>query len=484
MKSKWHMPHPATMFLLLTGVVVFLSWICDVYGLQVVHPQTGEEIRVQNLLSPEGIRWWLKHVITNFTGFAPVGMVIVAMFGFGLAEHSGLTAAFIRRKSGAPFRKDAVIVSVVLLGLVSNVVGDAGYVIMLSIAATLFHAAGLHPVAGIVTAYVSVACGYSANVFIGTLDPLLSGITQEAAYISGMDMSSYGPLSNYYFMAVSTFLLLGIIYLITRRSLLPTLGAYRGEVKFEGYRKLTRKERRALLLAVVVGLGYLLLILLSTFSSWGILRGVNGGLVRSPFLVGILFLLSLGVGLMGTVYGFSSGRYRSDSDVVEGLAQPMKMLGVYFVIAFFAAQLFACLEYTQLDQCLSIVGADLLSAAELPAIGILILFILFTSTINLIIPSASTKWAFMAFIFIPVLGRVGVAPEVVQCAFRIGDSATNAVTPFLFYVPLVLTCMQQYDKESTYGTLLRYTWKYSLIILLVWSLLFIGWYLLGIPLGL
>ncbi len=477
------MPHPATMFLLLTGIVVLFSWICDIYGLQVVHPQTGEEIRVQSLLSPEGIRWWLKNVITNFTGFAPVGMVIVAMFGFGLAEHSGLSAAFIRRQSGKPYRKNVVILAVILLGILSNVVGDAGYVIMLSVAATLFHAAGLHPVAGIITAYVSVACGYSANLFIGTLDPLLAGTTQEAAYMSGMDMRSYGPLSNYFFMVFSTPLLLAIIYLITRRSLLPSLGEYTGEVKFEGHRKLTRKERRALVLSIVVGIAYLLIIFLFTFSSWGILRGVNGGLVRSPFLVGILFILSFGVGLMGMIYGFSSGRYRSDSDVVEGLAQPMKMLGVYFVIAFFAAQLFACFEYTQLDKCVSIVGADLLSMAQLPAIGILILFILFTATINLIIPSATTKWAFMAFIFIPVLSKAGVAPEVVQCAFRIGDSATNAVTPFLFYVPLVLTCIQQYDKDSTYGTLLKHTWKYSLVILLVWSLVFILWYLLGIPFG-
>ena len=166
-------------------------------------------------------------------------------------------------------------------------------------------------------------------------------------------------------------------------------------------------------------------------------------------------------------YGFSSGRYRTDNDVIEGLTQPMKLLGVYFVIAFFAAQMFACFEYSHLDKCLAIMGADLLSSFEPAPLSALVLFILFTS-----------------FIFIPMFAQMGIAPDVAQCAFRIGDSSTNAITPFLFYMPLVLTYMRQYDKQITYGSLLKYTWRYSLGILVVWTLLFIVWYLLKIPMGL
>ena len=197
--------------------------------------------------------------------------------------------------------------------------------------------------------------------------------------------------------------------------------------------------------------------------------------MRSPFIMGILFLLSLGAGLMGTVYGFSSGRYRTDADVIDGLAQPMKLLGVYFVIAFFAAQMFACFEYSHLDKCLAIMGANLLSSVEFGNLPTLVLFILV---------SATSKWTFMAFIFVPIFAKMGVTPDVVQCAFRIGDSATNAITPFLFYMPLVLTYMQQYDKQSSYLSLLRYTWRYSVYILISWTLLFILWYLTGLPLGL
>ena len=442
MKSKWRMPHPATMFLLLTMAVVFLSWICDIYGLKVTLPQSGEDIRVQSLLSPEGIRWWLRNAIKNFTGFAPLGMVIIAMFGLGVAQHSGFIDACIRLGVGNRKEKRKVILWVIVLGLLSNVIGDGGYIILLPIAAMLFQWVGLHPIAGIVTAYVSVACGYSANIVLSTMDPLLAHTTQEAALTLMGYQGNTEPLCNYFFMSASTVVITGIVYWVTQKWLLPNLGKYEGSVKVEAYRPLSRKERRALMVAVTVAGIYVALILWLTFSSYGILRGVNGGLMHSPFIAGILFLLSLGAGFTGMAYGFSSGRYRSDNDVIEGLTQPIKLLGVYFVIAFFAA------------------------------------------FINLIMVSATSKWAFMSFIFIPMFAQMGISPDVTQCAFRIGDSSTNAITPFLFYMPLVLTYMRQYDKQITYGSLLKYTWRYSLCILAAWTLLFIVWYLLKIPMGL
>ena len=484
MKSKWRMPHPATMFLLLTMAVVFLSWICDIYGLKVTLPQSGEDIRVQSLLSPEGIRWWLRNAIKNFTGFAPLGMVIIAMFGLGVAQHSGFIDACIRLGVGNRKEKRKVILWVIVLGLLSNVIGDGGYIILLPIAAMLFQWVGLHPIAGIVTAYVSVACGYSANIVLSTMDPLLAHTTQEAALTLMGYQGNTEPLCNYFFMSASTVVITGIVYWVTQKWLLPNLGKYEGSVKVEAYRPLSRKERRALMVAVVVAGIYVALILWLTFSSYGILRGVNGGLMHSPFIAGILFLLSLGAGFTGMAYGFSSGRYRSDNDVIEGLTQPIKLLGVYFVIAFFAAQMFACFEYSHLDKCLAIMGADLLSSFEPAPLSALILFILFTAFINLIMVSATSKWAFMSFIFIPMFAQMGISPDVTQCAFRIGDSSTNAITPFLFYMPLVLTYMRQYDKQITYGSLLKYTWRYSLCILAAWTLLFIVWYLLKIPMGL
>lgn len=237
------------------------------------------------------------------------------------------------------------------------------------------------------------------------------------------------------------------------------------------------------MISIIVAGIYIALILWLTFSSYGILRGVNGGLMHSPFIAGILFLLSLGAGITGMAYGFSSGHYRSDNDVIEGLIQPIKLLGVYFVIAFFAAQMFACFEYSHLDKCLAIMGANMLSSFEPAPLFSLVLFILFAAFINLIMVSATSKWAFMSFIFIPIFAQSGISPDIVQCAFRIGDSSTNAITPFMFYMPLVLTYMRQYDKRVTYGTLFKYTWRYSLGILIIWILFFIIWYVLKIPMG-
>lgn len=484
MKSKWRILHPATMFFILTVVVVFLSWIFDVYGLNVIHPQTGKLILIQNLLSPEGIRWLMKNVITNFTGFAPLGMVIIAMFGIGVAQHSGFINACIRARSKSIQNKKTIILIVIIIGILSNIVGDTGYIILMPIAATLFHSAGMHPVGGIITAFVSVACGYSANILISTLDQLLSRTTQEAILSSGIAESNIGPLSNYYFMFVSTIFIIGIIYYVTVRKLIPDLGEYEGTVQFEGYKPLSRREKRALILALVIGAIYLIIVLWATFSSWGLLRGITGGLIRSPFIIGILFIISLCFGIMGMVYGFVSGRYRDDTDVVEGLVQPMNLLGVYLVITFFASQMLACLEYSQLNKCIAILGANMMSAIELGRIGTLIVFILFVASINLIMTSATAKWTFMAFIFVPVFAKLGISPDFTQCAFRIGDSATNGITPFLLYMPLALTYMQQYSESSTYGTLVKYTWRYSLYILLFWTILFVIWYLTKLPLGL
>ncbi len=476
------MPHPATMFFFLTLIIVFLSWIFDIYGLKVFHPQTGNIIQVQNLLSPEGIRWWLRNVIDNFIGFAPLGLVIVALFGIGVAQHSGLIDACIRRGLKKHRNPKFIIILVIFLGLLSNVVGDAGYIILLPIAATLFYSVGLHPMAGIIVSYVSVACGYSANFILSAIDSMISSTTQDA--LSPSDFS-IGPLSNYYFMFASTIMLAVVIYVITNRSLLTVLGDYKGNDSLsENIKPLSRKERRALQSSFLIGIIFILIVLLATFSPWGILRGVNGGLLRSPFSVGLLFLISFGIGLMGTIYGFVSGRYRTDGDVIKGLAQPMQILGAYMVIAFFASQMFACLAYSHLDKCLAIAGADLFLSFNAPPITVLILFILFTALVNLIMVSATTKWTFMAFIFVPVFQHLGIAPEFTQCAYRIGDSATNAITPFLFYMPLVLTYMQQYESSTTYGVLLKYTWRYSIYILLSWTLLFIFWYLTGLPLGL
>lgn len=484
MKSKWRIPHLATLYFLLILGIIFGSWICEIYGVKVSMPQTGEEIRVQSLLSPEGIRWWLRHSISNFTDFAPLGMVLIATFGLGLAQHSGFIQACIRRGMGERKNQKRIILWVIFLGLLSNAVGDGGYILLLPIAATLFQWVGLNPIAGIITAYVSVSCGYSANIVLSTLDPLLAHTTQEAALIEIGYQGNTEPLCNYFFMSASTFLIAWVVYVITRRQLLPAMGEYTGEVSVEVHKQLSRKECRALMISLLVLGLYISLILFLTFSSYGILRGVNGGLMHSPFIAGILFLISLGIGITGMVYGIYSGRYRTDTDIIEGLTKPLKQLTIFFIIAFFAAQMFACLDYSHLDKCIAVMGANWLATFQLEGLSGLLVFIVFVTCVNLIMVSATLKWGFISFLFIPIFAQSAISPEMAQCAFRIGDSATNAITPFLFYMPLVLTYVMQYDKKATYLTLLKHTWIYSLAIFIVWMALFVIWYLLKLPIGL
>lgn len=480
-KRKWFL-HPATMYFLLMVAVILLSWIMEIYGQGVILPQSGEELKIQSLISPEGIRWLLRHIITNFTGFSPLGMVIVAMLGIGVAQHSGLIDVCMQSLSRGRHSRILAIWSVIILGILSNAIGDAGYIILLPISASLFYHNKLHPIAGIITAYVSVACGYSANIVLSTMDPLLARISGEVSETIGISQYQVGTLSNYLFMSASTLVIALIIYLITVKKLIPQTGA--SDYTINTNWNLSRKERRALIISLSVGLLYLIIILFSTFSSFGILRGVSGNLMRSPFIMGILFLISFGLGLMGMVYGLCVAKYRSDIDIIEGFTKPMRLIGLYLVIAFFAAQMFACLEYSRIDKYLAIVGANMFYNVDLSPLSLLVLFIIFCAFINLIMVSATSKWGIISFIFIPMFSTIGINPDMVQCAFRIGDSSTNAITPFLFYMPLVLAYMQQYNKQANYLTLLNYTWRYSLYTLLSWIVLFIVWYITRLPLGL
>lgn len=479
------MLHPATLYLGLTLVVVIGSWLGEIYGWSAVMPQTGEELRVQSLLSPEGLRWWLRQVIRNFTGFSPLGMSVVALWGLGLAQYTGLVDACIRLIAVRRPRPYRVVLAVVLAGLLANAVGDAGYILLIPVSALLFSAVGLHPVGGLVTAYVSVACGYSANIFLSTMDPLLAHTTREATLAQTGYEGNTAPLANYFFMAVSTLVLMVVIGGLTMKMLLPRLAACPPiEPLHTAPRGLSGRERRAFRVAAITGLVYLLLVLLLTFSPYGVLRSVSGGIMHSPFVAGILFLLSLGLGLMGLAYGFSAGRFRSDADLIDGFSQPMPILGQYLPIVFFASQMFACFEYSGLDRYLVIVLAhsiDLSSFAALPA---LLIFMGMVAVANLFMVSATTKWTLLSYLFIPLFVDLGVSPAVTQCAFRIGDSATNGITPFLYYMPLVLVYLCSYLPHSGYLTLLGYTWRYSLCILLVWMLLFALWFATGLPLGL
>jgi len=483
MRSKYKEIHPATLFFLLTVGVILISWMLYIYGVRVVQPHTGEMLLVQNMLSPEGVRWTLRNVVSNFTSFAPLGMVLVAMLGIGVAQDSGLVDASIRFTLKNKSSQNRSILFLIFLGILSNVIGDAGYILLIPLSAVWFSYIGLHPVVGIITSFVSVAGGYSANVFISTLDPLIARVTQEAAVKSGVAHELVGPFCNYFFMFASTFLLIAVIFLLVKKWLIPLVHRKYALVEPLIYRALSRRERRSLLFSLFTAVLYAVLILVITFSPWGFLRGVSGGLIRAPFVMGALFLLSLGLGIMGVVYGFTSGRYRSDIDVIKGLSSSMRVLANFIVIAFFASQFFGALTYTHLDEYLVIKGAELLTSIQGPSYFILVIGVVGVASLNLVMVSSLAKWNLIAVLILPYFELNGWGPEVAQAVYRIGDSATNAITPFLFYMPLAFTYLQEYEGRSSFSRLLSYTWKFSCYILLLWTLFLVFWLQLGLPLG-
>lgn len=484
MKNKAFHIHPATFYLLLLIGVVFLSWMGNVYGWKVVHPASQEVIVVRNLLSAEYLRGMLLHVFENFSSFSPLGSVVVCMLGVGVADHSGFLPTALQRlfKNKRPQR--TIVFLVIVLGILSNVLSDTGYILLLPLAALLFRGIGLHPLAGVITAYVSVACGFSANLFLSTLDPLLSSITQDALSRLPDATITVGPLSNYYFMFVSSGVIAIIIYLITMRWLLPYLQEKLPLKQTEFREKsLSHKEKRALTMASFVGVAYMILVLYFTFSPLAILAGTAGVLSHSPFATGAIFWLSLGVGLMGIVYGWASGRYLSDIDVVKGMAHYKDLLITFLIIVFFASLMIDAYRESHLDRFFALVIAQNTPLFPYCYEASLFSFIVMVALSNLFVLSATGKWKLFAYLFLPFFLEIGGAPSEIQCAFRIGDSITNVSTPFLIYVPLLLAYLQQFSPKLGWVALWKLTWRFACCIGLAWMIIYFIWITLNIPLG-
>jgi aminobenzoyl-glutamate transport protein len=478
------LPNPATLFAIFALALVVLSWLFSKLGLEAVNPRDGSLVAPINLLSPHGLHWILEHTIENFTGFAPLGTVLVAMLGIGVAEKSGLIGTALRQLVHAAPRRLLTFV-IVLAGVMSNMASDVGYVLLVPMGALIFLSVGRHPIAGLAAAFAGVSGGFSANLLLGTIDPLLAGISQEAARIidPGYTVS---PACNYYFMVVSTFIIAAVGTWVTEKVVVPRLGDYEGEAAAEGdeLKKLTREEKRGLWWAFGVSAVLLGLVLAGLVPEDGILRDAEtGSVLYSPFMHGIVTFIFL-VGLLaGIAYGVGAGTIKSDADVVKGMKESMESLGLFMVLVFFAAQFVAYFKYTNLGMIFAIKGAELLQASGLGPIPLMLSFILLAAAINLCMGSASAKWAFMAPVFVPMFMLLGYSPELVQGVYRIGDSSTNLISPMMSFFALIVAFVQRYDSKAGIGTVIATMLPYSVAFLVVWMVLLVVWLLLGLPLG-
>ncbi|HVS17458.1 MAG TPA: AbgT family transporter [Planctomycetota bacterium] len=478
------LPHPSTLFLLFALGVIVLSDLAARSGIEAEHPTTGEVILPVSLLTVNGLHLILTKMVTNFTGFAPLGTVLVALLGIGIAESSGLIGAALRLLVLSAPRRLLTLV-VVFSGVMSNMASEIGYVLLVPLAAMIFRAAGRHPIAGLAAAFAGVSGGYSANLLLGTVDPLLSGLTEEAARLFD-PTATVNPACNYYFMFVSTFLITAVGTWVTERVVVPRLGVWQGEdgAGAEELPALSATEKRGLWCSLFTMLACGALILWGTLPSDGFLRDpATGSLLRSPFMSGIVALIFLLGALAGLAYGLAARTIQSDSDAMGGMAKSMETLGGYLVLVFFAAQFVAYFNWTNLGLILAIKGAAALESSGLGGVPLILGFVLLSAVINLFMGSASAKWALMAPVFVPMLMLVGYPPELTQAAYRVGDSTTNIISPMMSYFALIIAFFQRWDRNAGIGTLVATMLPYSVAFLAAWCVLLVLWLQLGLPLG-
>ncbi len=487
------LPQPVTLFAILMGVVLLLSWIFS--GVSVLRPGTGgdtgvsaEFIIVENLLTKDGLQRVFTNMVEVFATFPPLGLVLVVMLGIGVAEHTGMINVALKMFiSKVP--KQLVTFSIVVGGMLSSVAVDAGYVILIPIGATLFMGMGRHPLAGIAAAFAGVSGGFGANVLPTGLDPMLAAFTEPAANI--IDAAyTVNPLSNYFLMAASV-PLVGIAGTwVTEKIVVPRLGEYRpagGSLAEDVSNEITPRERKALKWSMISIVFVLILVAIATIPSEGILRGdFDENIGKHSFrpfydsIVPIMFIIFF---IAGLVYGIIAKTIKSDKDVSDMTTKSMSTMGLYIVIAFVAAQFVAYFNWSNLGSILAVKGSEGLTAIGFTGIPLLIAFILISSFVNLIMGSASAKWALLAPIFVPMLMLMGFSPELTQAAYRIGDSYSNILTPLLPYFPLVIVFVQKYDKTAGIGTLISMMIPFAIAFMIARIPMFILWVWLGIPLG-
>ncbi|NUN15947.1 MAG: AbgT family transporter [Myxococcales bacterium] len=481
------LPDPAVLFVL----ALLITWVVSAFlaGLTFEVPSVdGAKTRtVANQLSGQALTTFLADMVKTFTGFHPLGVVLVALLGVGVAEHSGFINAALKRLLGVT---PAFLLTpmLVLVAILSHTAADAGYVLVIPLGGVIFHAAGRHPLAGIAAAFAGVSGGFSANPIPSSLDPLLQGLTQEAAKIID-PARTVNPLCNWLFTGVSTFVIIGVAWFITDRIVEPrlkntTVDGDKDELPTMG--DMTPPERRGLSAGLWSMLaGILILVALSWPASSPLRAQPSGELTGhgSPLMASIVPLIFLLFLLPGIVFGWVSGTFSTHRDVIKGMSKSMATMGYYIVMAFFASLFIYSFNQSQLGALLAVQGASALKALAMPGPVTVIAVILLCATVNLVIGSASAKWALLAPILVPMLMQLGISPELTQAAYRVGDSTTNIVTPLMPYFPLVVAFAQRYVKKTGIGTMVSLMLPYMVGFIVTWTLLLITMWLLGIPLG-
>ena len=477
------LPEPATIFVILCLVVVVASVISAHYHVQVPHPKDGTPIIAESLLTRANIGRMFTEAVRNFTGFAPLGLVLVTMLGMGVAEGSGLVAAGLRNMV-VRIPRSLLTAAIVFTGVQAHLAADAGIIVLPPLAGLLFLAAGRHPLAGIAAAFAGVAGAFSANLVPNSLDALLVGLTQAALDASRL-MPGYSVsfLGNWYFLFASTWMLTIVGTWLTDRVVEPRLGPWRGPAAEAAV--VDPREGRALLAAGIAALACLGVFALLAFAPWAPLRLADGkGLdAYKPFFDSIALLVMILFLVPGLAYGLVIGTIRGDREAMKMMADSMSSMGTYIVLAFFAAQFVNWFAWSNLAAIVAVSGATAIKALGLSGPLLMAGFVLATAFLDMFTASASAKWATMGPVFVPMFLLLGFTPEGTQVIYRIGDSCVNTITPLMPYMPFILAYVRRYDPKAGMGTIIALMLPYAIGFLIAWTIMVLLWGWADWPIG-
>lgn len=479
------LPDPSILFFLMYVGLAILTWVVSLFQISVKHPGTGDTIAIKSILSKDGLSMILNDAIKNFSEFPALGLVLAVMLGIGVAEKTGyFDKLMIQVVHKAP--KNFIVPVIIIIGIIGNAAGDAAPIVLPPLAAMVFIKLGYHPIAGLAMAYASALGGFSANVMIGMSDALLYAFTKPATSIVS-DSVHVNVAMNWYFIAASVLVLLPSVYWVTMRFVIPRLGKYDDSNSAiqadDSNSKLTPQENRAVFWANISFFVLIVLLIILAIPQHSFLRNANTGslLNDAPIINGVGLIILVLFLVPGLVYGIMIKEFKNSKDLGKMLADSMSSMGSFIVIVFFAAQLLAFLEWSNLGIIIAVKGASILQGQN--GVVLILGIILLSALINLLIGSASAKWGILAPIFIPMLIIVGFHPALTQMLYRIGDSISNPITPMMPYLPLLLSYAQKYDNDMKLGSLLSSLMPYTIILSIVWPLFMTAWYLLGWPLG-
>lgn len=480
------LPDPALLFILLLFAVWLASSLLAPVSFSVIDPRNQKPLQVIDQLTGPALAAFLSGMVTTFTSFPPLGVVLVALLGVGVAEHAGLVNTALKAMLSITPRR-LLTPALILVAILSHVTGDAGFVVVIPLGGVIFHAAGRHPLAGLAAAFAGVSGGFCANLIPSGIEPLLQGLTQSAVRILD-PVREVNPLCNWAFTATSAVIIVLAGWWVTDRIVEPRLAAQPVDPDAEPAvppARLTAAERRGLIAASTALAVSLALLWWAVWPPQSPLRAPDGSITAfaAPLMkaiVPLIFLLAL---IPGVAYGYAAGTLTSHRDVIAGMTKAMSTMGYYLVLAFCAALFIGAFTQSNLGVLLALEGASLLRALALPAELTIVGMIILTAMVNLLIGSASAKWALLAPVFVPMLMQLGFAPELIQAAYRIGDSTTNIITPLMPYFPLVVVYCQRYVKRTGIGTLVAIMLPYTATFFTLWVSYLLVYWALGLPLG-